>query len=69
VQRGLKQTSGNYRLLVELFGLPPGDYKRFLGFLRKYQCQMPFQQFRSATGAIGRPAEIRKPDSPFRVSA
>jgi hypothetical protein len=22
------------------------DYKRFLNFLRKYQCQLPFQSFR-----------------------
>jgi hypothetical protein len=28
--------------------MPADDYKRFLGFLRKYQCHMPFQQFRSA---------------------
>ena len=55
VHRGLRQTSGNYRMLVELFGMPPSDYKRFLSFLRKYHCQMPFQQFRSAArcGADG----------------
>jgi hypothetical protein len=35
--------------MVELFNMPGDDYKRFLGFLRKYQCHMPFQQFRSAS--------------------
>jgi two-component system response regulator HydG len=48
VRKGLERTSGNYRVMVELFNMPPDDYKRFLGFLRKYQCHMPFQQFRSA---------------------
>jgi hypothetical protein len=37
--------------MVELFNMPGDDYKRFLGFLRKYQCHMPFQQFRSAASS------------------
>lgn len=49
VRRGLERTGGNYRVMVELFNLPLDDYKRFLGVLRKYQCHMPFQQFRSAS--------------------
>jgi DNA-binding NtrC family response regulator len=48
VGKGLQRTSGSYRELVELFNMPPADYKRFLNFLRKHQCHMPFQQFRSA---------------------
>jgi transcriptional regulator with PAS, ATPase and Fis domain len=48
VRKGLERTSGNYKVMVELFNMPDEDYKRFLGFLRKYQCHMPFQQFRSA---------------------
>ena len=47
VQIGLEQTKGNYRLLVESFNMPSGDYKRFLSFLRKHDCHLPFQQFRS----------------------
>ncbi|HEX6973412.1 MAG TPA: sigma 54-interacting transcriptional regulator, partial [Vicinamibacterales bacterium] len=49
VIKGLERTSGNYKVMMELFNMPPGDYKRFLGFLRKYQCHMPFQNFRSAS--------------------
>lgn len=49
VTRGLEQTKGNYRLVAELFNLPSTDYKRFLSFLQKYDCQMPFQKFRMAT--------------------
>jgi DNA-binding NtrC family response regulator len=48
LRRGLERTSGNYKMLVELFNMEPGDYKRLLNFLRKHQCQVPFQHFRSA---------------------
>jgi transcriptional regulator with PAS, ATPase and Fis domain len=51
VKKGLERTAGNYKVLVELFNMPADDYKRFLGFLRKYHCHMPFQQFRSAAGS------------------
>jgi transcriptional regulator with PAS, ATPase and Fis domain len=46
VSAGLQRTSGNYRLMARLFNLPPTDYKRFLAFLRKHDCQLPFQAFR-----------------------
>jgi DNA-binding NtrC family response regulator len=69
VRKGLEQTSGNYRVLVELFNMPQDDYKRFLGFLRKYQCHVPFQEFRSAAVSRGGPrgggdrtTEERAPD-------
>ena len=55
IRKGLEQTSGNYRVLVELFNMPQDDYKRFLGFLRKYQCHVPFQEFRSAAASRGGP--------------
>jgi transcriptional regulator with PAS, ATPase and Fis domain len=58
VRRGLERTGGNYRVMVELFNMPSEDYKRFLGVLRKYQCHMPFQQFRSAaTNRVGTPQQ------------
>jgi transcriptional regulator with PAS, ATPase and Fis domain len=63
VKKGLERTAGNYKVLVELFNMPADDYKRFLGFLRKYHCHMPFQQFRSA--AAGRTPSN---DSPSEVS-
>jgi transcriptional regulator with PAS, ATPase and Fis domain len=46
VQMGLEQTNGSYRALVGLFNMPASDYKRFLGFLRKHDCHLPFQPFR-----------------------
>jgi transcriptional regulator with PAS, ATPase and Fis domain len=50
VRKGLEQTSGNYRVLTELFNMPASDYKRLLNFLRKHHCHVAFQQFRSIPG-------------------
>jgi hypothetical protein len=47
IRLGLKHTLGNYKLLVTSFNMAPGDYKRFLNFLRKYECHVPFQPFRN----------------------
>jgi DNA-binding NtrC family response regulator len=46
VRLGLEHTRGNYKLLVTSFNMPQEDYKKFLNFLRKYQCHVPFQRFR-----------------------
>ena len=46
VSRGLTQTRGSYRLVLQLFNMPAEDYKAFLNFLRKHQCHMPFFKFR-----------------------
>jgi transcriptional regulator with GAF, ATPase, and Fis domain len=62
VQIGLERTSGNYRSLVQLFNMPPDDYKRFLSFLRKHDCHLPFQRFRAV------PARFQTPDSPDRIA-
>jgi hypothetical protein len=32
--------------VLQLFNMPPEDYKAFLSFLRKHQCHMPFFRFR-----------------------
>jgi transcriptional regulator with PAS, ATPase and Fis domain len=47
VTRGLRATAGNYKEMVRLFNLQPGEYKRFLAFLRKYGCHVTFQPFRT----------------------
>jgi hypothetical protein len=46
IRRGLTEARGNYRIVVRLFNMPPGDYKRFLNFLRKHDCQLPFRDYR-----------------------
>ena len=48
VRIGLDHTRGNYKLLVTTFNMAPADYKKFLNFLRKYQCHVPFEAFRMA---------------------
>jgi transcriptional regulator with GAF, ATPase, and Fis domain len=53
VRMGLEHTRGNYKLLVGCFNMPPEDYKRFLNFLRKYQCHVPFQRFRTMPSTGG----------------
>jgi DNA-binding NtrC family response regulator len=53
VQRGLQETRGSYKLLMSLFNMNAADYRRFLQFLRKYQCHVPFQHFRAIPGRIG----------------
>jgi transcriptional regulator with PAS, ATPase and Fis domain len=69
VRKGLERTSGNYRVMVELFNMPTDDYKRFLGFLRKYQCHMPFQQFRSAASSREARTNPDNPVHPGRMAA
>jgi transcriptional regulator with GAF, ATPase, and Fis domain len=48
VRAGLERTRGNYRALVQLFNMPASDYKRFLSFLRKHGCHVPFYAYRVA---------------------
>jgi DNA-binding NtrC family response regulator len=52
IRRGLEDARGSYKLLVQLFNLDAGDYKRFLNFLRKHDCHMPFQRFRCVPGRL-----------------
>jgi hypothetical protein len=47
VGRGLSATGGNYRGLLRLFGIPDGQYKRFLNFLASHECTVDFRQYRS----------------------
>jgi DNA-binding NtrC family response regulator len=47
IARGLQETRGNYKSLVRLFNVDAADCKRFLSFLRKHECHMPSQKFRS----------------------
>jgi hypothetical protein len=52
IHLGLERTNGNYRMLVERFNMSSADYKRFLGFLRKHDCHLPFQKFRAIPAHI-----------------
>jgi DNA-binding NtrC family response regulator len=53
IRLGLEHVRGNYKILASAFNMPPADYKRFMGVLRKYQCHLPFQRFRVAKSELG----------------
>lgn len=46
VRKALEETRGNYKIVARLFNLEEREYKRFLNFLRKNDCQLPFRDFR-----------------------
>ena len=46
VRKGLQEARGNYKIVARLFNMDESDYKRFLNFLRKHDCQVPFKEYR-----------------------
>ena len=46
VGRGLQDARGNYKIVARLFNMEARDYKKFLNFLRKHECQVPFREYR-----------------------
>ena len=46
IRKGLEETRGNYKIVARIFNMEPTDYKRFLNFLRKHDCQLPFKDYR-----------------------
>jgi transcriptional regulator with PAS, ATPase and Fis domain len=46
VHKGLAEARGNYKIVLKLFNMEANDYKRFLNFLRKHDCQLPFKEYR-----------------------
>jgi DNA-binding NtrC family response regulator len=57
VRQALTETSGNYRALLQLLGMSPADYKRFLNFLSTHDCSVDFREFRSGRASRERPLE------------
>jgi transcriptional regulator with PAS, ATPase and Fis domain len=68
VSLGLERTKGNYRLLLQLFNMSDSDYKRFLNFLRKYQCQLPFQSFKVVRNDKAEPSAEDQVDAPGYIT-
>lgn len=46
VGKGLEEARGNYKIVARLFNMEARDYKKFLNFLRKHECQVPFREYR-----------------------
>jgi len=55
VRRGLSVSRGNYRAVLELFGIPAADYKRFMNFLSTHDCRADYREFRTTKGDVPRP--------------
>jgi transcriptional regulator with PAS, ATPase and Fis domain len=49
IRCGLEESRGSYKVLMRSFNLEERDYKRVLNFLRKHECHVAFQPYR--TGA------------------
>jgi transcriptional regulator with PAS, ATPase and Fis domain len=49
VSKGLRHSRGNYKILLPLFNMKEGDYRRFLAFLRKHELHQPFRKYRTAS--------------------
>ncbi len=64
VRRGLAATRGNYQAVVRLFGMPDGDYKRFLNFLGTHGCVVDFREFRTPAAQNGAVVIDRVPQEP-----
>jgi transcriptional regulator with GAF, ATPase, and Fis domain len=47
VGKGLEAARGNYKIVARLFNMKPEDYKKFLNFLRKHDCQLSFREYRT----------------------
>ena len=37
------------KIVAQLFNLESQDYKKFLNFLRKHECQLPFREYRDGS--------------------
>ena len=59
VSRGLKETRGSYKRLIQLFNMEATDYQRLLNLLRKYECRLAFQRFRAMPINVG-PDRLRR---------
>jgi DNA-binding NtrC family response regulator len=53
IRRGLEESRGSYKVLMRSFNLEERDYKRVLNFLRKHECHVAFQPYRTGIAFNG----------------
>ncbi len=46
IRQGLERTGGSYKKMLPLFRIPESDYKRFMDFLRRHNCNIDFRGYR-----------------------
>ena len=59
VRQALTHTHGGYKAVAALFNVPR-DHRRFVSFLRKYDCHVPEQDLRAASAVLVRSGEARR---------
>ena len=71
IWRGLEETRGSYKQLTVLLGMEVKDYKRFLNFLRKHRCQLPFMEARARFIELVNVVDpkVKAPDPPLAPPA
>jgi transcriptional regulator with PAS, ATPase and Fis domain len=69
VRRGLRQTHGQYRPLMAVFGMPVGDHKRFLNFLAAHDCSVDGRTFRDGADHPSGTAKCLLPPLPSATAA
>jgi transcriptional regulator with PAS, ATPase and Fis domain len=61
IRRGLSTSNGSYRRLLELLGMKPEDYKRFLNFLTTHGCAVDYRAFKRDAAAERQAEATREP--------
>src|SRR5688572_15667664 len=74
VRRGLRQSRGRYKSMLELFGMASGDYRRFMNFLAAHGCGVGVREFRAGQSTSHAETETpppysATPESPEELSA
>jgi transcriptional regulator with PAS, ATPase and Fis domain len=46
IRQGLERTGGSYKKMLPLFRIQESDYKRFMDFLRRHNCNIDFRGYR-----------------------
>jgi transcriptional regulator with PAS, ATPase and Fis domain len=57
VRRGLQETRGRYKSLLNLFGISSRDYRRFMNFLAAHECGVAVREFRALAPSPERSSE------------
>jgi transcriptional regulator with PAS, ATPase and Fis domain len=60
IRRGLAMTGGNYRGVLQLFGMESQDYKKLMNFLAAHDCVVDYREFREVKHDTG----VRAADAP-----
>jgi transcriptional regulator with PAS, ATPase and Fis domain len=53
IRRGLAMTGGNYRGVLQLFGMESQDYKKLMNFLASHDCVVDYREFREVKHDTG----------------